>query len=101
MATRPATELLYDSEASYRLVDSALGEFSFRRRGSEEGGEQLAPEDIKGLIREELFGLMAHLHFREVSMQELNHAARVIANMQQLLTQAELPRTTVAALRPA
>ncbi len=39
MATRPANELLYDSEASLRLVDNAIGEF-----GAAASEEEVAPE---------------------------------------------------------
>jgi hypothetical protein len=88
MATRPATELLYDSEASYRLVDRALGEFSPVNRVIG-GTDPLHPGDVRGLIREELFGLIAHLHFQDISSQQLAYASHVISEMQEIFRGTE------------
>ena len=82
MTTRAATELLYDSEASYRLVDRALGEFGPLHRVLGTETDPVAPGDVRGLIREELFGLIAHLHFQDISAQQLEYAGHVISEMQ-------------------
>ncbi|MDB4917306.1 MAG: hypothetical protein JWM95_4950 [Gemmatimonadetes bacterium] len=84
MAPRPANELLYDSEASYRLVDRALGEFGPLNRVVGGTTDPLHPGDVRGLIREELFGLIAHLHFQDISSQQLAYASHVISEMQEI-----------------
>lgn len=89
MAVRPATELLYDSEASYRLVDRALGEFGGPDRAAAGSTDPVHPGDIRGLIREELFGLIAHLHFQDISSAQLAHASNVISEMQAIFRELD------------
>lgn len=173
MTARPASELLFDSEASLRLVDNAIGEFKSdvdvgedigfgdlhsltrlpqtlfrayneiraileRLRVSRSILEQTAmdklahmhdklkevssatelaatdildgldrsvamvdeldtlgdtPEsgarggEIRGRMREELFGLMVHLQFQDITTQQLAYASSVILDMEQRLAQ--------------
>jgi hypothetical protein len=85
MATRAATELLYDSEASYRLVDNVIGEFGSTSRMLDDVSGLSNGDEDRALIREELFGLIAHLHFHDISAQQLSYAASLIAEMEQRL----------------
>jgi chemotaxis regulatin CheY-phosphate phosphatase CheZ len=167
MATRPAHELLYDSEASLRLVDNAIGELGVEAeivttpdgsalpptlvraygdltgilarlresRGVLEQGavaklnhmqeklnevslasEMAATDILDGLertvlmvdeldalaedptgapraatvrarMREELFGLVMHLQFQDITSQQLAYASSVIVEMEQRLAQ--------------
>ena len=194
MATRPANELLYDSEASLRLVDNAIGEFGAapseeevappassssglselpktllraygeitgileRLRESRGILEQAAVEklqhmndklrevssatelaatdilngldkavgmvdeldtlaaapdgaakaaEIRTTMRDELFGLMVHLQFQDITTQQLAYASSVIADMETRLAQIvaifdptamgfEMPRELIA-----
>lgn len=101
MTTRPATELLYDSEASYRLVDRALGEFGPLNRILGTETDPVPPGDVRGLIREELFGLIAHLHFQDISAQQLEYAGHVISEMQAIFREADAPvQASVTRLQP-
>jgi chemotaxis regulatin CheY-phosphate phosphatase CheZ len=176
MATRPANELLYDSEASLRLVDNAIGEFgaevtaasSERAPGADSAGgllelpktllraygeitnilerlresrgilEQAAVDrlqhmseklkevssatelaatdilngldhavamvdeldvlaeqpdgaargrEIRSQMRDDLFGLMVHLQFQDITTQQLAYASSVIVDMEQRVAQ--------------
>ncbi len=89
MATRPATELLYDSEASYRLVDNAIGEFGAGRHVLADGRGRVSGEEARNVIREELFGLIAHLHFHDISEQQLAYASSIIADLQKRFARIE------------
>ena len=85
MATRAATELLYDSEASYRLVDRVIGEFGSASRALDDMAGRLSGDDLRAVIREELSGLIAHLHFHDISAEQLSYARCLIGEMEHRL----------------
>ena len=85
MATRAATELLYDSEASYRLVDRVIDEFGSTSRALDDMTGSLSGDELRAVIREELFGLIAHLHFHEISAEQLSYARSLISEMEHRL----------------
>ena len=75
---RQAVELFSESEASHRLVDRAIGEL---RPGAPAAQHAMLAGDVRSSMRDELFGLMAHLHFHDISARELDYAAERIAEM--------------------
>jgi hypothetical protein len=93
---RQAIEVLSESEVSHRLVDRALGEL---RPEDVSGAPYDTPyqADVRSCMRDELFGLMAHLHFSEISSRELAYAAERIAEMRRWMDclendRVDLPR---------
>ncbi|MEP6733505.1 MAG: hypothetical protein ABJE10_22865 [bacterium] len=86
MAARPLNELVYDSEASLRLVERALDEFG-PIVGDTADMDQA--ETVRGVIFDELMGLIAHLRPEDISATQLAHASQVIAEMEKLYAQID------------
>ncbi len=91
---RAATELITESEVSHRLVDRAIGEL--RPTGGTVYCEPSHDQSVRETMRDELFGLLAHLHFHDISARELDYAAGRIAEMKRWLESldetVDLPR---------
>jgi hypothetical protein len=92
---REVMDVYTESEVSHRLVDRALGEL----QPSEAGGSPLdMPEgDIRDCMRDELFGLLAHLHYNDITSRQLDYAAERIDQMRRWMyvleaTTVDLPR---------
>ena len=88
---RPPQELLYDSEASLRLVDSAIEELS---ASEAEVNHEAQPANCRPLrhamaasLREELSGLSNHLQFQDVTSQQLVHIAALLGDMRLRLSE--------------
>ena len=86
---RPPQELLYDSEASLRLVDSAIEELSATdadvNHEAQPGVAVLS--QMAASLREELSGLSSHLQFQDVTSQQLVHIAALLDDMRQRLSE--------------
>lgn len=92
IAVREATELYSESEVSHRLVDRAIVELR-----SESPAATVSDQDVHDCVRDELFGLLAHLHFNDISARELDYASERIAEMRRWLDKlsgkgVDLPR---------
>jgi hypothetical protein len=77
---REVSDMYSEFEASHRLVDRAIVEL----RSGEAAPKRVSAEvamNLRDCMRDELFGLMAHLHFCEISTRELDYAAERIAEM--------------------
>ena len=81
IAVREATELFSESEVSHRLVDRAIGEL----RPVDVLAVSGADQDVHDCVRDELFGLLAHLHFNDISARELDYAVERIGEMRRWL----------------
>jgi hypothetical protein len=99
---RSAEELLYDSEASFRLVDHAIRELS--ASGAEPEGEAtgvLADVELDAeaamseadrhrmvaSLREELGGVVNQLQFHDITAQQLKHIEMQLSDMNRRITQ--------------
>lgn len=74
-----ATDILDGLDRSVAMVDEldAIAESPDVIRGAE----------IRGRMRDELFGLMVHLQFQDITTQQLAYASSVILDMEQRLAQ--------------
>ena len=90
---RPPQELLYDSEASLRLVDSAIEELSASDaevdHEAQPGGVALLSDTLlqAASLREELSGLSNHLQFQDITSQQLAHIAGLLGDMRVRLSE--------------
>jgi hypothetical protein len=84
MAARTAGELLFDSEASLRLVDRAIVEL---KPESVDADSATRAAEVRGTMRDELFGLMNHLQFQDITTQQLAYASSLIMEMEDRLAQ--------------
>ncbi len=84
---REATELYSESEVSHRLVDRAIVELRATERQSAR-----FEADVRDSMKDELFGLLAHLHFHEISSRELEYAAKRINEMRRWMATLESER---------
>ena len=77
---REVMDLYTESEVSHRLVDRALGEL---RPIDSILGQFDVPEggDIRTSMRDELFALLAHLHYNEITSRQLDYVSERIAEM--------------------
>jgi hypothetical protein len=84
---RVVSDLFSESEVSYRLVDRAIGELRPTDAPSPRIG--VVESDVRDCMREELFGLIAHLHFNDISSRQLEYAAGRIAEMRRWMDALE------------
>ena len=90
---RPPQELLYDSEASLRLVDSAIEELSASDADVDHearpGGNALLSDTLfqAASLREELSGLSSHLQLEDIASQQLVHIAALLGDMRVRLSE--------------
>lgn len=77
---REVADVYSESEVSHRLVDRAIGELR-PAEGYTTRHNAVADADVRDCVREELFGLIAHLHFNDISARQLDYAAERIAEM--------------------
>jgi hypothetical protein len=101
---RPPQELLYDSEASLRLVDSAIEELSASNAEVDEaqpGGIALLSDTLlqAASLREELSGLSSHLQLEDTASQQLVEIAALLGDMRVRLSEVasiaqQTPRQT-------
>ena len=84
---REATDLFSESEVSHRLVDRAIVEL----RATDARGPRFE-SDVRDSVKDELFGLLAHLHFHDISSRELDYAAKRIAEMRRWMDCLESER---------
>lgn len=69
-----ATDILDGIDRAMLLIDQLEGD-DVGPRGAE----------IAGQLREELFGVMNHLQFQDITSQQLSHASSIIQDMEQYL----------------
>lgn len=86
---RPPQELLYDSEASLRLVDSAIEELSASEGDVNHDAQPgiAVLSQMAASLREELSGLSNHLQFQDITSQQLVHIAALLGDMRQRLSE--------------
>ena len=75
-----ATDILDGLDRSVAMVDE-LDQLAEVPDGKARAGE------IRGKMREELFGLMVHLQFQDITTQQLAYASSVITEMERRLAQ--------------
>jgi hypothetical protein len=71
-----ATDIMDAIDRSLALVDELDG-------CGDGNGERAAA--IRGTLRDELFGVMGHLQFQDITTQQLNHVAAVLADIERRL----------------
>ena len=76
-----ATDILNGLERATSMVDDLDGY----------AGEHAEPDDraaiIRGVLRDELFALMGHMQFQDITSQQLNYASSVLTDMEARLVQ--------------
>jgi hypothetical protein len=91
---RPPQELLYESEASFRLVDSAIEELNDGdadvHHDAQPGGIPVLSDTLLrayASLREELSELSNNLQFQDITSQQLVHIAALLGDMRVRLSE--------------
>jgi hypothetical protein len=111
---KPAEELLYDSEASLRLVDHAIAELSGSDLDSETSGllarvmlgsEQLDGEStlsdaerhqMANTLRQQLDDIVNHLQLQDITGRQLEHLSNLLGDLNRRIAKGMTPRSTAA-----
>jgi hypothetical protein len=100
---RPAEELLYDSEASFRLVDDAIREFGLssadlereanvavrgRRPAADDSTSEADRRRVVASLREELGRVVHQLQRQDMTADELQHIESQLSDMNSRINEA-------------